>query len=162
MYCDKCGAQVQPDQAFCSRCGKQLGGSVATIRLRRGRVQEHLNLVAIFWMAFSALNAIGGIVLIVIANTLFVHGRVNAPPFLHPLLGTLGIFILAKAAIGLAAAFGLMQHETWARTLVLILSFIALFISIPFGTALGVYTMWVLMPRDSEKEYESMAATRAA
>ncbi len=162
MYCDKCGTQVQPDQAFCSRCGKQLGGSVMAMPTRRGRVQEHLNLVAILWLAFSALNAVGGIVLIIIANTLFVHGRVNAPTFLHPLLGVLGVFILAKAAIGLAAGFGLMQPETWARTLVLILAFIALFTSIPFGTALGIYTMWVLMPRESEKEYEAMAAARAA
>lgn len=162
MYCDRCGAQVQPGQAFCSGCGKQLGGSVPAMTSRRGRVQEHLNLVAILWLAFSALNAIGGIVLIIIANTVFVHGRVNAPPFLHLLLESLGILILAKAALGLAAAFGLMQHETWARALVLILAFIALFTSIPFGTALGIYTMWVLMPRESELEYETMAVAPAA
>ncbi|MGB8115571.1 MAG: hypothetical protein WCF22_17445 [Candidatus Sulfotelmatobacter sp.] len=117
--------------------------------------------MAILWLAFSAFNAVGG-VLIIVANTIFVHGRVNAPPFLHSLLGALGAFILGKAAVGMAAAFGLMQHETWARTLVLILAFIALFTSIPFGTALGIYTLWVLLPRESEREYEAMVATRAA
>lgn len=162
MYCDKCGAPVQSDQAFCSRCGKQLGGGIALMPQRRGRVQEHLNLVAILWLAFSAFNAIGGLVLIIVANTIFVHGRVNAPPFLHSLLSVLGVFILAKSAVGLAAGFGLMQRETWARTLVLILAFIALFTSIPFGTALGVYTLWVLMPRESKQEYEAITAARAA
>ncbi len=162
MFCDGCGIQVQPDQAFCSRCGKQLNRSVLSMPRRRGRVQEHLNLMAILWLAFSAFNAVGGIVLIIVANTIFVHGRVNAPPFLHSLLGALGAFILGKAAVGMAAAFGLMQHETWARTLVLILAFIALFTSIPFGTALGIYTLWVLLPRESEREYEAMVATRAA
>lgn len=119
-----------------------------------------MNLVGILWFAFSAFNAVGGIVLIVVANTIFIHGKVNAPPFLHSLLGALGGFILAKAAAGLAAAFGL-KRETWARTLILILAFIALF-SIPFGTALGIYTMWVLLPRESEQEYETIAAARAA
>ena len=161
MFCDKCGAGVQADQAFCGRCGKQLGGAVLSMPPRRGRVQEHLNLVAILWLAFSAFIAIGGIVLVVVANTIFVHGRVDAPLFLHPLLGALGGFILVKAAVGLAAAFGLMQRERWARTLMLILGFVALF-SVPFGAALGVYTLWVLMPRESEQEYEAMAADRAA
>jgi phage shock protein PspC (stress-responsive transcriptional regulator) len=162
MYCDKCGAQLQPDQAFCSRCGKQVGPSVIAMPRHRGRVQEHLNLIAILWLAFSALNAVGGIVLLIIANTIFIHGRVNAPPFLHSLLGGLGGFILVKAAVGLAAAFGLIQRESWARTLILILAFIALFTSIPFGTALGIYTLWALMPRESEQEYETMVAARAA
>jgi phage shock protein PspC (stress-responsive transcriptional regulator) len=162
MYCDKCGAQLQPDQAFCSRCGKQVGPSVIAMPRHRGRVQEHLNLIAILWLAFSALNAVGGIVLLIIANTIFIHGSVNAPPFLHSLLGALGGFILAKAAVGLAAAFGLIQRESWARTLILILAFIALFTSIPFGTALGIYTLWALMPRESEQEYETMVAARAA
>jgi hypothetical protein len=162
MYCDKCGAKIQPEQTFCSRCGKQVAASVMTMPQRWGRVREHMNVVAILWLAYSGLNAVGGIVLLIIANTLFIHGRVNAPLFLHLLLGALGIFILAKAAVELAAGFGLMQHETWARTLVLILAFIALFTSIPFGTALGIYTMWVLMPRDSEREYQAMSAARPA
>jgi hypothetical protein len=30
-------------------------------------------------------------------------------------------------------------------------------LSIPFGTALGIYTLWVLMPDQSEAEYRAMA-----
>jgi hypothetical protein len=37
-----------------------------------------------------------------------------------------------------------------------------LFINIPIGTAVGVYTMWVLLPGDSEREYESLVAAHAA
>jgi hypothetical protein len=160
MFCDGCGAQVQPGQSFCSRCGKQIVGSVASMPQRRGRVQEHVNLVAILWLAFSAFNAIGGF-LVLVANALFAR-HLNVPPFLHPLLAGIGWIVLLKAAVGLAAGFGLMQREPWARTLVLILAFIALFTSIPFGTALGVYTMWVLLPRESEHEYEAIVAARAA
>jgi hypothetical protein len=31
-------------------------------------------------------------------------------------------------------------------------------IDIPFGTALGIYTLWVLLPAESEEEYRSMAS----
>jgi predicted amidophosphoribosyltransferase len=45
MFCDACGAAVQPGQAFCSRCGKQVVGPVTAMQLRPGRVQGHLHLL---------------------------------------------------------------------------------------------------------------------
>lgn len=160
MFCDGCGGPIQPGQGFCSSCGKRIAGSLAVMPQRRGRVQEHLNLLAILWLAFSAFNAVGG-VLILVANAIFMR-RMNMPGFLHPIFTGIGWFVLLKSAAGVAAGFGLMQRELWARTLTLILGFIALFTSIPFGTALGVYTMWVLLPRESEQEYEALAVARAA
>ena len=114
----------------------------------------------------SAFNTIGGVVLYVLANTLFAHlhglGAPEAPTaFLRPLLSVIGIFILAKAACGFIAGWGLMQREPWARIIALVLGFISLF-NIPFGTAVGVYTLWVLLPAQSQEEYDAMAAARAA
>jgi hypothetical protein len=54
-----------------------------------------------------------------------------------------------------------MQREPWARVMALVLGFISLF-NLPFGTALGVYTLWVLLPAQSQEEYDSMVAARAA
>jgi hypothetical protein len=56
----------------------------------------------------------------------------------------------------------LLQREHWARIAVLVLAFISLFTNIPFGTALGIYTMWVLLPAESEREYDALVTTRAA
>jgi hypothetical protein len=44
--------------------------------------------------------------------------------------------------------------------LTLILAFISLF-NIPFGTALGVYSLWVLLPAQSEREYDERARAAA-
>jgi hypothetical protein len=127
---------------------------------RRDRVQEHIRLLGIFWLALSALNVLGGAVLMILANTLFVHlERQGVPMFLRPLLSCIAIFILLKAAAGFCAGWGLLEHEPWARMLTLILAFLALF-SMPFGTALGVYTLWVLLPAESEQQYQAL--TRAA
>src|ERR1700690_3223415 len=166
MFCDGCGAAVQAGQAFCSKCGKQIVGPVTVMQQRPGRVQGALPLVGILWLANSAFNTIGGVVLYVLANTLFAHlhefGAPEAPTsFLRPLLSVIGVFILAKAACGFLAGWGLMQREPWARIVALVLGFISLF-KIPFGTAVGVYTLWVLLPSQSQREYEDLVAGRGA
>jgi hypothetical protein len=166
MFCDGCGASVQPGQSFCSRCGKHIVGSVTMMQAHRGRVQEHIQLLGILWLAVSGLNAVAGVVLYIIANTLFAHmrdfGAPEAPTaFLRPFLSVIAILIAAKAAVGFIAGWGLLRHEPWARILALVLAFLAL-INVPFGTALGVYTLWVLLPGTSEHEYEVLATSQAA
>jgi hypothetical protein len=167
MFCDGCGTAVQPGQAFCSRCGKQFVGPVSLMQPMPGRVQEHVRLLGILWLALSAFNTIGAVILYVLANTLFAHlhelGAPEAPTsFLRPLLSVVAILLLAKAAIGFFGGWGLLQHERSARIIVLVLAFISMFTNIPFGTALGIYTMWVLLPRDSEREYEALVGAPAA
>src|ERR1700758_2544788 len=167
MFCDGCGATVQPGQSFCSKCGKQIVGTIAPKPLP-GKVQRHVHLLAILWLAFSAFNTLAGLVFLILGNVLLphLHEMPDAPPdvpvgFLTALFSTLGIIVLAKAACGFAAGWGLLQRETWARTLALILAFISLFINIPLGTAMGVYTMWVLLPSSSEQEYRALVAASA-
>jgi hypothetical protein len=163
MFCDGCGAAVQPGQVFCSRCGKQIVGTLTQMPSLRSRVQEHLQLLGILWLAISALNAIGAVVLYIVANTILARGHEAGAPagFLQPLLSVVAILIMAKAALGFVAGWGLLQREPWARILALVLAFISLF-NVPFGTAVGVYTMWVLLPGESEREYELITGERAA
>jgi hypothetical protein len=166
MFCDGCGNAVQAGQGFCSRCGKQIVGPVAVMQMRAGRVQEHVHLLALLWLAVSALNVVGSVILYIIANTLFRRlPELGAPEpstwFLRPLLSVVAIFILAKAAIGFVAGWGLLQREPWARVVALVLAFVSLF-NVPFGTAVGVYTMWVLLSSGSQQEYDTLVEAKAA
>ncbi len=159
MFCDKCGAVVQADQRFCGRCGREFGGATVVGYPRRSRVQEHIRLLGILWVAFSAFNAVGAAVLYVIANTLFLHlPEMGAPPgatgWLHPFLSFIAVLVLVKAAAGFLVGWGLLQREPWARIVTIIMAFLALF-NIPFGTALGIYTLWVLLPSESDAEYQA-------
>lgn len=158
MYCDQCGSALVVGQLRCVKCGKEVRGYY-----QPSRVQEHIRLLGILWMALSALNVVGGAVLVVIANTLFatwhgVRGPAVSPNtlWLHPFLTFIGALILVKAAAGFIAGWGLLQREPWARLLTLVVGFIALF-NIPFGTALGIYTFWVLLPAQAEEEYRTMS-----
>jgi|SRR5450432_1459091 hypothetical protein len=166
MFCDGCGTALVAGQHFCSRCGKECAGGVPVVGYpRRSRVQEHVRLLAILWFAASALEALGGVIVVILANTLFLHlhdmGAPEAPTaFLHPLLTVIGIFVIAKGVAGFLAGWGLLNREPWARVATMILAFVSL-LHPPFGTALGIYTLWVLLPASSEEEYEKYQATAA-
>jgi glucose uptake protein GlcU len=58
--------------------------------------------------------------------------------------------------LGILAGWGLMDRQPWARTLAIVLGCIAL-MKISIGTALGIYTLWVLLPAESEQEYRRTA-----
>jgi hypothetical protein len=50
--------------------------------------------------------------------------------------------ILLLAIPALIGGVGLLNHKPWALTIVLIVGCLNIF-SFPFGTALGIYTIWV-------------------
>src|SRR6267142_440505 len=114
MFCDQCGTQLQTGQQSCTRCGKAVLGPVG---YRRNRVQEHVRLVGILWMAYSALSVVGGVVLMIVARTIF-GGFIrmpNGPPpeftaWLSPFLTFIGGMILLKGAAGFIAGWGLLQR----------------------------------------------------
>ncbi len=160
MFCDNCGYQIPAGQRFCGGCGKQVG--IAQVRPSDGRVSRHVQLVSILWLAAGFLNFIGAAALFIVGNTLFPAVLRSADPnvpigaFLQGMLTVLGILVGLKALLSLAAGWGLLQREAWARPLVLVLGIVSL-INIPLGTALGIYTLWVFMPAQSEQEYQRLS-----
>jgi len=156
MFCQSCGTPVQQGQQTCSKCAMPLTGYGFE---QKSRLRRHLHLLGIFWIAYSAVTVLGGLVVMIIANTLFGrYGRLESdvPFFLHPLLSVIGIFLLLKAFAGIAAGWGLTQHFEWARMLAVVLAFISL-LNVPFGTLLGIYTIWALLSPGAEDEYRAMA-----
>ena len=159
MFCDKCGAELQSGEPRCGRCGKTVLGLV---ELRRSRVREHIRLVGILWMAYAAFHVVAGVVVMIIANVIFGNIHIHNGPspevtaWLRPLLMCIGWLILVKAAAGFIAGWGLLQREDWARTVALVMGFIAL-LNVPIGTGLGIYTLWVLLPSQSDEEYKALA-----
>jgi len=67
-----------------------------------------------------------------------------------------GVVLALFGVLHLVLAWGLFEREPWARFLGLVLGFLAL-LRFPLGTALGIYTLWVLLPETSGKEYDRLA-----
>jgi hypothetical protein len=79
-----------------------------------------------------------------------------------PIIGisgtALALFLLLVSAPGLIIGIGLLKFRPWSRILGIVLSAINL-IHIPFGTVLGIYGLWVLLNRDSERIFSAPPVT---
>ena len=154
MFCDRCGARLSDPANFCPICGKAAG--VATLMPTGSRIAGHVRLVGILWLALSAFHLIPGLVLLSLSG----HGMwflpLAAPGFVHVILNVVGWVLLTGSILGLLTGWGLLQREPWARTLAIVMACLNM-VHMPFGTILGVYTLWVLLPAASEQEYRSVA-----
>jgi len=152
MFCDACGTQLGNSATFCSKCGKSAGAT--PLMPRQGRIAGHVRLLGILWLAISAFRLIPGLFLMAFASTRLFPPEV--PAFVQALLPAIGVVFLVCAGIGIAIGCGLLAHQPWARMLAIVFGALSL-VDIPFGTAIGVYTLWVLLPAESEREYRTMS-----
>lgn len=161
MFCTACGTPIQPGHQFCAGCGRPAGGygPGPGVGSARGRVRANIRPLGILWIVASALR-----VLPVMGLHWFWPFRAGGDwPFWGGLPGHFlgffgalsGVFAL-MGVLGILAGWGLLSWQPWARTLAIVLGCIAL-IHIPFGTALGIYTLWVLLPEESAEEFRRAA-----
>ncbi|MFQ5817029.1 MAG: zinc ribbon domain-containing protein [Terriglobia bacterium] len=155
MFCNHCGAELQTSQQSCSSCGKPVG--VVAAPTPQGRLAHHLRLVGVLWIALSAIRLLGAVACLIVANTV-LRGISEVPEFVPAIVSFVGGWLLVLAVGGIAAGWGLLKRESWGRILALIVAFVSL-LDIPLGIALGVYTLWVLLPSDAEKEHGRMVRT---
>lgn len=148
MFCDRCGTKLADQAAFCRTCGKPAG--IAPLVPVQSRIAGHVRLLGILWLALSAFRLIPGLVLVAFVS--FLPPRV--PPFVLSFLPLLGGVLLITAIAGLVAGIGLLTRQPWARMLAIVLGVLNL-PDLPLGLALGIYTLWVLLPAQSEQEYRA-------
>jgi len=122
----------------------------------RSRLQCHLRTLGILWIVGSALRMIPSLGMLFFGRMGFLFMPWHARAFVLPIIGGIGAFMTAAAAAGIAAGWGLLDRRPWARTLALVLGCLAL-IDFPFGTALGIYTLWVLFSAGADLEYERLS-----
>jgi len=112
--------------------------------------------------AVAALHIGMGILLLLIGSFLFILfaaiGFVSHDEDALLVLGTigtiLGMFFFLLSVPGIIGGIGLLKRREWARILILIVSAFQLF-NIPFGTALGVYSIWALVQDETVKLFTS-------
>jgi hypothetical protein len=181
MYCDRCGQQLPDAAQFCTNCGKQLAPGavspvlaasvpIAAVPVWDQRVTRHLKILASLWLVYAILRLMEAFWILVIGRAILPglwNGAWGGGPWGHDwpfangfpfglVFGGIGLWVAGFAVVEVVAAWGLFERRSWARILVLVLGFFAL-IRFPFGTALGIYTLWVLLPGAAGQEYERMA-----
>jgi hypothetical protein len=107
-------------------------------------MEKHITIVGVLHTAYSLMGLLAAfIVFIAIAGGGFLSGDLEAIQITSSVAGIIGSFILLLSLPGLIGGIGLLMRKPWARILLLIVGALGL-LSIPFGTALGIYTIWAL------------------
>jgi hypothetical protein len=125
-------------------------------------VQQHVKILAILHIVYAGLVVLVGILVLAvmggIAGIVGVSDHSGDSTTAIPILGAIGAFVFILLLIlslpGLVGGFGLLQLKPWARIMVIILSVFEL-LSVPFGTALGIYGLWVLLNTETERLFQT-------
>ena len=123
-------------------------------------MEKHVTVLGILYIAFSVL----GLLLAIIIFTAVVGGGIisgdSEAIAITSIVGpAVALFFVLLSAPGLIGGIYLLKHRPWARILVLVLGFINL-IEIPIGTALGIYTIWVLFKDETVDLFTSSPAAQ--
>lgn len=127
-------------------------------------MQTHVKVLGALYLAVSAFFLLGALMLVLaMGGAAGIVGATAEPEdaaIAIPVLGfagtALAVFLSVFALPGLATGYGLLQQRPWARILGIVLSAISL-INIPFGTLVGIYGLWVLLNKDTERLFEAPA-----
>ncbi len=130
---------------------KKLEPSPEEKEREKARMEEHVRILGILYIALSALGIIAAaIVFVILVGSGMITGDEEVIFITRIVgIGVAGLLLLFSLP-GLFAGLGLLKYESWARILALVLGFINL-INIPFGTMLGVYSIWVLTNKEIQE-----------
>jgi hypothetical protein len=153
MFCDACGNQLTETGSFCAHCGKAVGRATVSAA-PRGRVDGNLQLLGILWVAIGVFRLFPGFIMFALVSRAMMPDAV--PMFVRGMFPVLGGFFSIFAVASIVTAVGLLTRQPWGRMLAIVFGGLNL-VDIPFGTAIGVYTLWVLLPQEAEREYRQIA-----
>lgn len=172
MFCTACGQQLIPGAAVCPRCGRPAG--VAPVPILYNRVHRHLQPLWILWLVYAAWTLLGYFIalpfLLGASHGWFIHSYWHGGGYWHshsvwwPMMGAhmpwllplVTFFVLIRFILDLVTAIALMQRKPWARVLAIVVAILTLIKPLA-GTLLAIYTLWVLAPGLSGREWNAMS-----
>ena len=127
-------------------------------------MQTHVKTLGILHIVFGVLGVCLGLGFLLlfggIAGIIGIADESGEGLLAIPILGVIGTVIFVISLLlslpGIIAGYGLINFKPWARVLTLVLSFFHI-LNVPFGTALGVYGMWVLFSPEATAMFEGRA-----
>ena len=159
MYCSACGAGLAPGQAVCPQCGRPAMVAPAPVgpayQFELANYASKMRALSTVWFIYGALALAFGFAGMMFANAWInghgpwmTHGpwgHGGFPPFwFGPVIRFGWMYVIARSALALLAGYGLMERAPWGRMAAIIAAFFNI-IKFPFGTALAIWTLVMLM-----------------
>ena len=122
-------------------------------------MEQHIKILGVLNIVWGAMGALGGLIVLLVFGSAFgivgtaIHHDADAAialPIIGLVGGAIAFFLLLLSVPSIVAGIGLLNFKPWSGTLAIVVSAFHL-LSIPFGTALGIYGLWVLFSQDSPR-----------
>ena len=127
-------------------------------------MDTHVRVLAVLYLVFAGLSLLVGVGILAVAgvvSSLMGMSDASDVRFMIPFIRLGGVaaavFCFVWSVPGLVAGIGLLKRRPWGRILGIVVSALSL-VHVPFGTALGVYGLWVLFHRDTERLFATPAS----
>jgi hypothetical protein len=124
--------------------------------------------LSVVWFIYAAFSLLAGFAGLAFARAFFngnfgpwMHGPWGngnpMPPFWFgpAILHLAWVFIIVRFALALIAAWGLLEHAQWGRILAIVAAIFNI-LKFPFGTAIGIWTLVVLLGYRNSTLYDQL------
>ncbi len=133
-------------------------------------MDKHIQLVGILNIVYRSLTLLGGFLLLFLASEFWqIFGYLISIGAIGPheipmelirivpvILTFVGLLVVFVSVLVIVAGVVVLKRREWGRVLLLVLSFFSL-VRIPLGTALGIYSIWVLLNSDTIRAFNPLS-----
>jgi hypothetical protein len=169
MFCSGCGHELEAGRGTCAQCGRPAVPLSPPVLPAPGfeyelaRYASKIRALGVLWLAWAGLSLLLGIAELHFMHDFFSggfgpwgHDHPMFPDWFGPALIHFALLmVLLRAAVCVVAGWGLLERTQWGRILAIIAAVISL-IKIPFGTALGIATLVILLGYRNSTLYDSL------
>ena len=170
MYCSGCGFGLAPGQPVCPQCGRPVMMAapppVPAFQFELAGYASKMRALSTVWFIYGGLALVTGFVGMAFMNAWFnghgswmqgPWGHTPFPPFwFGPMIRFGWTFVIARSVLALMAGYGLMERAPWGRMVAIVAAFLSI-LKFPFGTAIGVWTLIMLMGYRNTTLYEQIS-----
>jgi hypothetical protein len=170
MFCSGCGHALAQGQPVCTQCGRPTAPVVPAVPGFQYQLENYagkVRVLSLVWFAYAAISLLTGIAGLTFAQAFFSHhfgpwghgpwgdnemGDWFGPAILH----LVWVAITVRSALAIVAAWGLYERTQWGRIVAIVAAFLSL-LKFPFGTALGIWSLVILLGYQNSTLYDQLS-----
>ncbi len=121
--------------------------------------EKHITILGVLYIVRGALILLLGLVAFVVLTGIGALSGDNTALGILGFIGTAAMTLMLVLSLpSIIAGIGLLKHHEWGRVMAIIVGCISL-VDFPIGTALGVYTLIILLDDEAIAVFRTQGST---